>query len=199
MNCIITVKAGPGNGRPVQDRSGPVSSFLVDNTVFYSAISKHLKKCSICSPSDILGVLLKRRKTLEKFHGYTSSSLVDLALRFEKFKNDPPSKEMVDEVIVRSGIGNIIEHAGRFSMEEIISGFRQTWALWAMNNHKDHINPANKLDPYKSVSERYVVGTQVARLRGRTMWRIIQILSKNPDVDDEELLKLAVVSDIMES
>jgi hypothetical protein len=85
MECRIKV-AGDGigkYGKPKTDKEGPISDFLVDNAVYYTAIRKHLKDCNICDMNDILSTYLRRRIQMPKFNGKTSAGLVDNALKFE--------------------------------------------------------------------------------------------------------------------
>ncbi len=82
LDCILTVK-GNGVGRyghPKKDRTGPITDFLVDNTVFYSAVTKHLTICKRCSIQEVLTAYLDRRVQKPKFEGKTSGSLVRRAI-----------------------------------------------------------------------------------------------------------------------
>jgi len=125
MNCVITVKGdGAGrNGHPKTDKTGPVSDFLVDNTVFYTAISKHLKDCTVCDPVAILEEYLSRRKREPKFKRSTSKSLVELALKYERLfikKKLTFNPELINEIIWRSPF--LAEYQGRIGISGIAKG-----------------------------------------------------------------------------
>jgi len=107
MHCVITVK-GNGVGRyghPKTDRTGPVSEFLVDNGVFYTAVYKHVKDCPTCDPVQVLKVYLDRRTNGAKFNGVTSDGQVKLALKYERlFKKNKVQydTELINEFLWRS-------------------------------------------------------------------------------------------------
>ena len=127
MDCVITVK-GDGKGKyghPKADRTGPVSEFLVDNQVFYTAISKHLKNCDVCDPVEILKVYLDRRLKNPKFNQMVSDSLVKQALKLERLCDrrriacDP---KLINEFIWRSNAWEVNgQPLVRLSIREIVS------------------------------------------------------------------------------
>ena len=108
MHCVITVKGnGVGKyGHPKNDRTGPISEFLVDNQVFYRAVNKHLKDCTVCDPVEILKTYLNRRISNPKFEERVSDSLVKQAMTMERqcakrgVACDP---KLINEFIWRSG------------------------------------------------------------------------------------------------
>ena len=134
MNCIITVK-GNGSGRygnPKTPRTGPLKEFLVDNSVFYIAVTNHLKTCNTCSIEEILRYYLERRKTNSKFNGFTATGIVNRALILEKLaakKGCPVPKELVNEFLWRSGPYFNVNFGGRLSPREKILGFKVLFSV----------------------------------------------------------------------
>jgi hypothetical protein len=105
MNCVITVKGdGVGKyGHPKTDQTRTIKEFLVDNTKFYIAVTKHLKTCNVCDIEEILRYYLARR--IQKFEGKTSIGLTSRALVLEKLaekKKNPVPKSLVNEFIWRN-------------------------------------------------------------------------------------------------
>jgi len=129
MECRIKVK-GDGAGRygnPKADKEGPVSDFLVDNSVYYTAIRKHIRDCGTCDPAEFLQTYLRRRIQIPKFKGQTSSGLVDNALQYEKIaskKGVTLPGGLVNAFIWRAGVSYIAEHRARLSVREAFQGFR---------------------------------------------------------------------------
>ena len=130
LNCQLTVK-GDGRGRyghPKTDRTGPISEFLVDNTVFYAVVIKHLKTCTICDMTEVLKVYLSRRlDPTRKSLGMTSRTLLKLALSFEKLAKKkgvqlPPG--LVNEFIWRCGTGGVVSGRDRLSIREKYNAFK---------------------------------------------------------------------------
>ena len=134
MNCIITI-AGNGSGRygsPKTPRTGPISEFRVDNTVFYIAITNHLKTCNVCNIEEILRVYLERRKKSPKFNGFTSSGLAKRAQILEKLaikKKKPVPKELVNEFLWRAGPYFTQYFGDRLSPREKILGFKVLFSV----------------------------------------------------------------------
>jgi len=112
--CIITVK-GDGKGRyghPKSDRTGPIESFIVDNAVFYSAVFKHVKTCSNCSPIAIMTIYFKRRK------GIFTDTLVNLLRKYAKLVNQSDqaiAQSILNEAIIRSAC-NEYEHLNDYDL-----------------------------------------------------------------------------------
>ena len=107
MNCQITIR-GNGIGRyghPKNDRTGPLSEFLVDNVVLLRQISKHLKQCNKCTVEEVLQIYLKRLNPGKSFNGCVSISLASKALVFENIarrKEETLTPGLVNEFLWRS-------------------------------------------------------------------------------------------------
>jgi hypothetical protein len=128
MNCLITV-TGNGTGRhgnPKAAKTGPLRDFLIDNNVYYRAITKHLLECSICSINDVLKEYLRRRIEIPKFHGMTSDGLGRRAVVLEHLarkKNQVLDENLVDEILWRMGMSGINIHEDRMTNMEIYRAF----------------------------------------------------------------------------
>lgn len=128
MHCQITV-TGDGVGRygkPKVSRTGPLSEFLVDNSVFYVEVTKHLASCKVCSIDAVLKVYLNRRVTISKFKGETGSSLVKRALILEKLakkKGETMTPGLINEIIWRRGVKEVIHYNSRLSIRERYMAF----------------------------------------------------------------------------
>ena len=135
MDCIITVKGYKSGatiyGSPAQDKTGPVSEFIVDNTIYYTAVRGHLKKCDKCVAEEILRTYLQRRIEIPKFQGICSTRLIDLAFEYEGLKNHSISKDLVNEFILRSGhIPTLAKHFTRLSPEQVVRGILKAIEAW---------------------------------------------------------------------
>ena len=144
MLCLITVKGGGGgHGRPAKDRTGTVESFLVDNSVFYGAVLSHLRDCDKCDPVEVLRTYLERRKTVQKFDGQTSGTLVALALKYDKLfqKRGLDGKDVVDEILWRScEPDTLTAHMPRIGVKGVARGL-----LLALNGDSSKWGRAAKL------------------------------------------------------
>jgi hypothetical protein len=175
MDCEILV-AGDGvgkYGRTKKDRRGPLKDFLVDNQVLYSAVTKHLQKCQVCSIEEVLKVYLSRRAQEKKFRGQTSTTLVKRALILERLaqkQNRPVPRGLVNEFLWRYGTLGVIEHSDRLSLREKVEAFR--------------VDPNNTfLLPKLGPVDRYLHGLVHQGLNG--------------DVTEEDLEELIKVAEVM--
>ena len=131
LSCNITV-LGDGNGRygkPKTTKTGPLSDFLVDNSVFYVAITKHLKECDHCSIDAVLTEYLRRRRESVKFNGQSSSGLVKRAIileRLAKKRGQSLTPGIVNELIWRNGLYAVQEYGSRLSLREKFMAFTRT-------------------------------------------------------------------------
>lgn len=129
MQCVITVK-GDGRGKyghPKTDKTGPLKDFIVDNVVYYIAVTKHLSECNVCSVNDVLTEYLRRRVTIPKFEGFSSRSLVTRVFVLEKLakrKGEALTQGLVNELIWRGGTNYVITHNARFSLREKYVAFQ---------------------------------------------------------------------------
>jgi hypothetical protein len=120
MNCVITVNAGK------KRKSGPLKEFLVDNTVYYTAITKHLKECSVCSVEEVMKEYLNRRVNIAKFNGLTSHGLVHRAIILESLatkKNQALPPGLVNEFIWRNGTESLSRYRFRLNILETYHAF----------------------------------------------------------------------------
>lgn len=122
FDCIITVK-GNGKGRYgnfKQDKTGPVSQFMVDNVHLYPIVKAHIVACDRCDPTEALRFYLNRRAG-----GVTvTGTLAKLALSYERLcrKTRPIPKELVNEFICRSAdFGLIAKHEARLNIRELVA------------------------------------------------------------------------------
>jgi hypothetical protein len=176
MNCVITVKGdGVGRyGKPKVDRTGPLSEFLVDNSVFYVEITKHLQQCSVCSVNAVLTEYLRRRVQIPKFKGQTGASLVKRAVileRLAKKKGEALTPGLVNEIIWRCDIWHIIKFNARLSLRERFTAFKF---------HGTDVIPKLK---ELSTQDRYLVEL----VRGSDLGKIT----------DQELEELLVAAEVM--
>jgi hypothetical protein len=128
MNCVITVKGdGVGRyGKAKTDQTRTLKDFLVDNVVFYVAVTNHLKTCQVCSVDEVLKEYLRRRVSIAKFSGMTSKSLVTRALILEtlaKKKKELLTPGLVNEMIWRGGIPCVIKYHDRLTVRERYDAF----------------------------------------------------------------------------
>jgi hypothetical protein len=187
MNCIITIK-GNGSGRhgnPKTPRTGPVSGFLIDNNVFYIAVTEHLKTCDTCNIEDILRVYLERRKKTPKFNGVTSSGLVKRALILENLaakKGSPIPKELVNEFIWRSiPSHDTLEEFGRLSPREKFLSYRLS--IEVISKTDIPWNFENWVRSWVSIPQNKILAKLAYDSRGR---RVV-------DEEIEELIRVAEV------
>lgn len=130
MNCVVTIEGnGVGRyGRFKIDKTGPLKQFIVDNVFLYGKVFNHVKTCQVCDPVQVLEAYLNRRRSVLKFDGITTGSLVKLALKYEKFfkaKNLSYDVRMVNEFIWRSwDIQHAASYSPRLSLQEIVKHFR---------------------------------------------------------------------------
>jgi hypothetical protein len=129
--CQITVKGdGVGRyGKPKTDKTGPLSDFLVDNSVFYAAVTKHLQKCDRCDVVEVLQTYLRRRIQVPKFKGQTSTSLMKRAVILENLarkKKVALPDGLVNAFLWRGGPYGVLEHGHRLSVRERFQAFRLT-------------------------------------------------------------------------
>lgn len=136
MSCQITVP-GDGQGRygkPKVTKTGPIEAFLVDNTVYYSAVSVHVfgrkkgQECRACDPEALLRVWLSRRvNDVKKFGGLTSTGLIEHALSWERRASKqgrPIPRSLVDEFLWRGGWHQVSKHVGRLDVYDAYRGLR---------------------------------------------------------------------------
>lgn len=129
LNCNITIQ-GDGKGRygkPKTTKTGPLSDFLVDNSVFYIAVTKHLKECDHCSIDAVLTEYLQRRLEITKFDGKSSLGLAKRAIILERLagnKGQTLTKGVVNELLWRSGASAVVEYGYRLSLREKFLAFR---------------------------------------------------------------------------
>jgi hypothetical protein len=125
FDCVVTVN-GDGHGRNGQfkeDKTGPVSQFMVDNVVLYPLVKNHIVQCPHCDPTKAVRHYLERRKTLKKFKGRVTATLAKVALSYERkcAKTRPVPRELVNEFIWRSGDPDLIlSYEKRLSIEESV-------------------------------------------------------------------------------
>ncbi len=139
FECVITVEGnGEGKyGRFKNDKTGPVSQFMVDNIALYPIVKRHVLSCDKCDPTEALQYYLNRRLTLEKFQprqltpgvsfGGTVNrvitvGLAKVALSYErKSKLRPVSSELINEFIWRTADFQFLtEHQFRLSVRNLI-------------------------------------------------------------------------------
>lgn len=173
--CQITVKGdGVGKyGKPKKDRTGPVSDFLVDNSVFYAAVTKHLQKCETCDLVEVLQTYLRRRIQVPKFKGQTSTSLMKRALILENLamkKGVALPEGLVNAFLWRGGPYGVAEHSSRLTFRERLQAFR----LAPLNDH---------LRPRLSPTDLYLARLAEQGLSG--------------DVTEAELEELVKVAEVM--
>lgn len=190
MDCRILVKGNGkgGHGVPVRDREGPLKEFLVDNQVFYRAVTRHLRICDKCSAEECLRLLLDRR--IAKVGGAVSSSFLRQAVILGNLKTRPASRETVNEAILRSESFLLDEFRDRFSFEQLIQGCRYKKqardALFGGRRPKIPI-----YFTFKS-----------SRTDERTLFitKLMEMVQKSPsilDSDNEEIVKLCAVADVL--
>jgi hypothetical protein len=122
LNCQITVKGNGvgGHGVPKHDRTGPLSEFLVDNGVFYRAVTNHLKTCNICTVTEVLQTYMARRHD-PKFEGMTSTGLQKRAVLLGKLaakKKETLPPGLVNEFLWRGGFYGVAEYNSLLSIGE---------------------------------------------------------------------------------
>ena len=128
LMCQITVKGnGIGKyGHSKTDRTGAVADFLVDNTVLYAAVRKHIRKCNVCDPRDALQEYLNRRIRNPKFKGMSSNGLVTQAVALNKIckqRNLPDMDDLVREMMWRQGSPHDLQaHMGFLGIEGLVRG-----------------------------------------------------------------------------
>ena len=127
FDCTITV-LGDGRGkygRSKNDRTGPVSMFMVDNVTLYSRVKTHIKSCQSCDPTAALEYYIKRRRDIPKFGGSITTTLAKTALSYERlFKKDRPvPASLVNEYLWRSGDIDLLEkNSDRMTLREMVLG-----------------------------------------------------------------------------
>jgi hypothetical protein len=100
MNCEIRVPRGPSSsGQRGADMVGPVSSFLKDSELYYSAVWKHIKVCGRCDPAEILRGFLANRDA--RHRGQTSTLLVEMAEKYGRAMPDRVPAGLVREFVIR--------------------------------------------------------------------------------------------------
>ena len=128
LSCIITVPGDGkgGYGKTKADRTGTVESFLVDNQVLYSAILKHLRKCQVCDPKEVLQKYLDRRLGNPKFKSQISRVLVAHSQKFRnvfKQRELPIPEDLIAEFMWRVGSPyGLTEYESKLSPEQIVRG-----------------------------------------------------------------------------
>ena len=125
FECTMTVEGdGKGKyGRSKNDRTGPVSMFMVDNISLYPKVKGHIKKCDKCCPQAALEFYLERRKRDPKFKGTVTGTLANMALSYERTFKGRIRKETVNEFLWRlNNVYELEKHVNRLTVEELARG-----------------------------------------------------------------------------
>jgi len=180
LSCSITVP-GDGKGRygkPKNDRTGPLSSFLVNNQVFFTVVKNHLKTCSKCSIDAVLTVY--RDRTISKLTGCSSNSLIRHALGLEKIaieNGETLTPGLVNEILWRGGPQPIREFRTRLSVKEKLMAF----------SHPRY----KSMDPYGFGLD----GLSFDNLEIQLINLASQEIGLN--LNDQEILELCEISEVM--
>jgi hypothetical protein len=126
LNCEITVEGRKDGRTSKETKTGPVSSFIVDNQILYGAVLKHLRKCQVCDPREALQAYLDRRMSDPKFGGKTSRSLITNAKKYRnvcKQRGLPIPEDLIQETIWRIGYPDgLSQFAKELGPEGIVRG-----------------------------------------------------------------------------
>jgi hypothetical protein len=181
LDCLITVK-GTGTkaryGKPAKDTTKTIREFLVDNSVYYTAVLQHLRGCTKCDPMECLQIYLDRRLT-PKFKNETSPGLADLAFKYDRLlkkRGLSVPREMLAEFVWRSGSSQVLLNHGGF-----LKPMEKAKAIQlAIQNH----GGPSSLSYVFSKNPDY-----------RTIYSIVSHTT-NPPTSDQELLEMMEIAEV---
>jgi hypothetical protein len=180
LNCQITVKGRYGRSK---DLTKPIRDFLVDDMYYYTAVLKHLRRCTICDPLECLQIYLERRRTNPKFSGETSNGLIELAFKYDRLlrrrgHGQKVPQEILAEFIWRSASCHaLLNYQGKLTL------LQKARAIQLIL--KDPKRLAHNLQDLCNKSEEY-----------RTIYNIVAN-TNNPPETEQELQRLMVIAEVM--
>ena len=200
FECEITVSGGsnsPSKDGPIK---GPVSHFFRNYSKCYVAVKNHVVKCPKCCPEEALRKFLATRDK-PSLNGFTSSGLLDMALKIEKgcekVPGKVPPKAMVNTYLIRTGRPDaFIGFSERLDPVETVEALRWIWRQWEEDQKKSWMKGRSVLERWSRIYHlKGSSGELTASWLVRTIAEEFDASRPFPPLSDLE--KLVTVAEVM--